>query len=143
MKPRNLLLCAACIVVAVAAFVQVNPANAQFPFPPSPSPGPFGPPLIHIPGAPGNNVWLNPGRFNPGAGVPLPGSSQSFSQFVPGLGWVTGSTWVGLDGLPHGNFHVPGSGFVYMARPEGNRSPSKPTYTMPMRQVTPMRTVPR
>jgi hypothetical protein len=145
MKRPNLSRYVAGMVVALAAIVAVSTANAQYPFPPpAPSPGPFTPPLIHIPRAPGNNVWINPGRFNPGAGVPLPGSCQNLAHFVPGLGWVSGSTWIGHDGMPHGNIHIPGSGFYFhVARPDSSRSPSRPNYAIPLRQVTPTRTVPR
>jgi hypothetical protein len=139
MKRPNLSRYVAGMVVALAASRRCEHGQCTVSVSSSaPSPGPFTPPLIHIPGAPGNNVWINPGRFNPGAGVPLPGSCQNLAHFVPGLGWVSGSTWIGHDGMPHGNIHIPGSGFYFhVARPDSSRSPSRPNYAIPLRQVRP------
>lgn len=67
---------------------------------------PFPPSGINYPGWgwPQQNVttwYRNP--YDPAANISIPGTNRNFAQYVPGMGWVQGNQYVGLDGLPHGS----------------------------------------
>lgn len=45
--------------------------------------------------------YRNP--YDPGANIAIPGTNRNYSYYNPGQGWVTGNTYIGLDGRPHGS----------------------------------------
>lgn len=61
---------------------------------------------VIIPGPFGQTNVIMPGRLNPLANIPL-GPVQPYTYFQPGVGWVTGYRYIGLDGLPHGQINIP------------------------------------
>lgn len=89
---RHLFLSGA---LAVAIAVSAGTAHGQIILPPS------------FPGGP--TTIINPDRINnPLSNVPIGGTTSSFGYWVPGLGWVGGTSYIGLDGKPHGTTVMPG-----------------------------------
>lgn len=66
--------------------------------------------VILPPAFPGGPITIiNPDRINnPFSNIPLGGTTSSFGYWVPGLGWVSGTSYIGLDGKPHGTTVIPG-----------------------------------
>jgi hypothetical protein len=56
----------------------------------------------------GNNHVVYNSRLSLGANIAIPGSQRYFSQWVPGVGWVRGTRYMGIDGRWHGNTSVSG-----------------------------------
>jgi hypothetical protein len=54
--------------------------------------------------------YRNP--YDPAANIAIPGTNRTFTQYVPGMGWVHGNQYIGLDGRPHGSttMHDPWGG---------------------------------
>ncbi len=104
---------AAGILQGIANGLGGGGGNMPYPnYPPSyypPSTMPYPPPYFptpSIPTFPGSNTTvIYPSAMNPGANVPIT-PSQNNQTFVPGVGWVSTTNWIGADGQPHGNTTV-------------------------------------
>jgi hypothetical protein len=97
---RNFFIAGAAVVLVAAAASLSQAQNV----PQMPMPLPGG--GVVIPGP--NPIVITPDRLNnPQANQAIPGTQGNFAQYIPGAGWVYGTTYVGQDGKPHGTTVTP------------------------------------
>ncbi len=91
--------------------------------------GPNGP--VFIDNGNGTSTIITPGRFNPSANLPIPGTIE-YGPY--------GMSWIGFDGRPHGNVVDPftGNTVLYHSRPSatpGTTRPAQPSALAPRQRV--------